>query len=112
MKITVYRIEHTKTKQGPYQGVDSYRAWAVNNHNAKCRPTPTEDNKLREVWSKLNNEQQDKFKFGFSTKKGLLRWFSEKEISKLKQLNFNVVKYKVDAKNVVKGERQVIFKLS
>lgn len=92
----VYRVEHKKTKQGPYSGYNE-----VSNSMSSVLPAPAYDDELYRVQVKKSHV------FGAPTKKMMREWIVDPVV--LQQHSYVVRKYKVGVDKVMSSKIQSIF---
>ena len=92
----IYRVEHKKTKQGPYCG-----NWEVVESMSKDLPAPAYDDELYNVGFGRNQV------FGAPTKKMMREWIVDS--TTLHIHSYVVRKYKVPVNKVVSSKIQSIF---
>lgn len=92
----VYRVEHKKTKKGPYCG-----NWEVVDAMSSDLPEPAYDDELYRVQVKKSHV------FGAPTKKMMREWIVDPVV--LQQHSYVVRKYKVEVDRVVSSKIQSIF---
>ena len=98
--MLVYRIEN-KRGQGPYCSNHKYQDWLCDRHSdIEKHPSPVEDGIYE--WTKSH-------KCGFSSLKKLKAWFNTEELKALYAAKFDIVRYEVDKKDVLVGQKQVMF---
>lgn len=114
--IEVLRVEHEIYENdlvfaGPYgvSGIVESDDWDVNGRhkNSLTHPSPQSDKKLKQIFGdKLNLSP---YYCGFESISQLNNWFSSRDLNLLKSLDFTIRKYKVSKKNVLFGDKQVLF---
>jgi hypothetical protein len=73
-------------------------------------PGPDEDRLLRGPWRDMDCADQAAYLFGFASQADFLAWFdSERVRVKMKELGAVLCVYRVDPKDVIQGETQLIF---
>lgn len=92
----VYRVEHKKTKKGPYCG-----NWEVFGAMSSDLPEPAYDDELYSIQVKKSHV------FGAPTKKMMREWIVGPAV--LRQHSYVVRKYKVAVDKVVSSKIQSIF---
>ena len=101
--MLIYRIEN-KRGQGPYcsKHKDQYlRCWLCDRHSdIEKHPSPDEDGIYE--WKRVH-------KCGFSSLRKLKAWFNKEELKALYEAKFDIVRYEVDKKDVLVGQKQVMF---
>lgn len=106
--MVIYRIENAAGK-GPYFGEPT--DWCETFHcEMNGQPGPNDDQGIKGFWNSSPAHKQ--YRFGFESMAQLNTWFTPKELKALKRLGYKIVKIKeTDCAKVVRGDKQVIFKL-
>lgn len=108
--MIIYRVEHPRSKKGPYNSKSISWDWQTGNHNKSRNkhPTPDLDFKKKdsqEFFSKKN------YIFGFKSLKQLKNWFNNRELKRLESKGCKIYKIKIDGRSkVLLGKRQLAFK--
>lgn len=115
--IKILRVEHSFYENdnvfaGPYgvsDVVDS-NSWdkKKRHSNMNTHPNPFMDKILKKSFvmdSCLKN-----YNCGFKNLKQLREWFNKEELKALKRLDFTIREYLINPKNLVIGQKQVVFK--
>lgn len=98
--LTIYRVEHIETKEGPYRINDDW-SWMVENHSEDSgRPSPWTD--------ELNGITAEEY-CGFLYLNDLHTWFTGQELKNLANRGFGVREYEVPACDIRLGSKQVVF---
>lgn len=108
--MIIYRLEHPRTRKGPYNSKNTSLSWQTGNHNKsdKKNPTPFVDFKRKD--SQLFYREEN-FLCGFSSLEQLNKWFNKTELKRLKDSGFKIYKINVDGRSkILKGEKQVAFR--
>lgn len=100
--MKVYRVQN-KEGRGPY----SIRGWEDSNHNDEQHPTPLHDFPLWPYRHRQDIEAPPNIKFGFSSLEQLRKWFSDRELTKLKKYGFDIVE--IEAEVLYQSDKQVAF---
>ena len=109
INVKVYRVEHHKTKLGPYR--DSIHApEGISNEHTNIFTHPC---RIFEKWGKVAMVNEFLYKpytkFGFQSLESLKKWF-EGWLDILVIHGFMIVEYDVSERNIVIGSKQVFFK--
>lgn len=111
-EITIFRLEHKQDQKGPYSSYKiSRKEWTNRYHGDRETPSPCDDELLykygeKNGWFDGSVNIKNLF-FAFESIESLYEWFTDKELSILKQHNFVVAKYKVT--QIIQGSNQVVF---
>jgi len=103
---TIYRVENADDN-GPYvpSDVTLRNGFDRNRHNNDdTHPGYFQDKILLYTVDNIR-----RYHFGFSNKRQLRTWFNIKERKLLSDIGYTINKYMVEAKHVVKSERQAVF---
>lgn len=114
MNKTIYRLECANNFMGPYQsGRIGIKDWSTRGHGDKDTPHPGMDKKLLAYGEPLGwfDAKVDirHFCFAFISFTSLYKWFTDKEIAKLKEKGFVIAAYTVPRESLIYGTHQVIF---
>lgn len=92
--LTLYRIEHRKTRRGPF--CDCGPAMFM---DAREMPAPSEDFRevADEIYEYISNHNVI---FAFSSREAMLRWFKPADLEQLQANNFRVVKLRVPRERI------------
>jgi hypothetical protein len=102
-RTIIYRVEHPYDGKGPYTGYYNCLGYFPRSHNRNTHPNPyMESNNTRFMQS---NEY-----CGFESISAFKKWFNPKERQILKDKGFELIQMSVLTKNVIKFEKQLIFK--
>lgn len=108
--MKVYRVEHRKTGEGPYQNIDDFFKWRNVDHTYdNGRPNPFNCGGELEKEMRLG-EVENVYSFGFHKKKLYDRWFTGVERKRLAKLGYCLAIYEVDRKNVLLSTTQCAFR--
>jgi hypothetical protein len=95
--MIIYRIEHEKNGLGPYQNFIT----EGKHYNMTNCPSPDED----------GIDWVSNARYGFKSKKDLLKWFSKDSVWEFKDYQHHVYKYRVPSEYVSVGGKHVAFRL-
>lgn len=108
--MIVYRIEHPRTKRGPYNTSDNFDThWCYRSHdNSPKRPTPLKDFNAKDSIDFYENED---FVCGFKSIKQLTQWFRKIELNRIQDNGCKIYKMRIDGRSrILKGKKQLAFK--
>ncbi len=105
--LFIYRLEHSKTGNGPYQTGWKYD---TDRHYDENHPVPHRDKGISDFIKKKNLKEckfPENVFCGFHTLDQLISWFNTKELLTLMFRGFVIKVY--SSKRYIIGEKQVIF---
>lgn len=115
--IKVYRVEHEiyqneKVYAGPYSpsGINIADDWADpenSGHGDPNHPSPYKDTILKEHPLVMDFTFSNTYVFGFNSLDQLKQWFSETEITRLRNLQYVVAEYV--SEDIIVGDKQILF---
>lgn len=101
----VWRIEHAKTRQGPYTGDTRYYHQTSSDRHPSPNGMPERGTPLNRIFRDLNGEH---LVFGFKSKSQAADWFHTRETrASLQSHGFVLRQY--EAREVVEGNFQIAF---
>lgn len=100
----VYRVENDKAR-GPYDGGFCYGYTSQDLYNLKTHPSP--DDSFSSFSSRGTIAA---YRFAFSSRAQLYRWFHKETLDDLRTVGYNVKRYQVAKKFIIKLRKQVAFR--
>lgn len=109
--MVVYRVENEEGV-GPYHSSWYYHSEIGYLHSNSKHPSIQTDKIIEGKIGRLSYDEYKKYFCGFKSLLQYKEWFSLRLRKLLKKHNFKLNIYKIDKRNVIQSDKQIVFKLS